>query len=263
MAVVAISDSILSDIADAIRSKNGTSNTYKPSQMPDAIEAISGGGITPTGTIEITQNGIVDVTNYASADVDVPSETPTLGTKTITQNGTYDAEDDSLDGYSEVTVNVSGGITPTGTKQISITQNGTTTEDVTNYANAEITVNVPSSSSGIRMKTFTFTAGGGTSNTVSVDIDTSKVLFVHFYDPSAVYTTANTTYEGFRMGPALTKLSAVLNSGWTLWRTNSAGTTTGYYSYGSASFGTGTITVYANPQLTSGNSIQLDVFYTD
>lgn len=35
-----------------------------------------------------------------------------------------------------------GGITPTGTKQISITENGTTTEDVTNYANAEITVNV-------------------------------------------------------------------------------------------------------------------------
>lgn len=34
------------------------------------------------------------------------------------------------------------GGTPTGTKQISITQNGTTTEDVTNYANAEITVNV-------------------------------------------------------------------------------------------------------------------------
>lgn len=34
------------------------------------------------------------------------------------------------------------GITPTGTKSISITQNGTTTEDVTNYANAEITVDV-------------------------------------------------------------------------------------------------------------------------
>lgn len=36
------------------------------------------------------------------------------------------------------------GVTPAGTKQISITANGTTTEDVTNYANAEIAVNVPS-----------------------------------------------------------------------------------------------------------------------
>lgn len=33
----------------------------------------------------------------------------TLITKTITENGTYDAEDDSADGYSSVTVNVSGG----------------------------------------------------------------------------------------------------------------------------------------------------------
>ena len=40
---------------------------------------------------------------------------------------------------------VSGGVTPTGTKQINIASNGTVTEDVTNYANAEITVNVPNS----------------------------------------------------------------------------------------------------------------------
>lgn len=32
--------------------------------------------------------------------------TPTLITKTITENGTYSAEDDSADGYSEVTVDV-------------------------------------------------------------------------------------------------------------------------------------------------------------
>lgn len=36
-----------------------------------------------------------------------------------------------------------GGVTPTGTKQISVLQNGVISEDVTNYASAEITANVP------------------------------------------------------------------------------------------------------------------------
>lgn len=35
-----------------------------------------------------------------------------------------------------------GGSQPSGTKEISITENGTTTEDVKAYASAEITVNV-------------------------------------------------------------------------------------------------------------------------
>lgn len=69
--------------------------------------------------------------------------TAVLGEKTITANGTYNASSDSLDGYSSVVVNVPTGTTPTGTKTISITSNGTTTEDVTNYASAEIAVNVP------------------------------------------------------------------------------------------------------------------------
>lgn len=35
-----------------------------------------------------------------------------------------------------------GGITPTGTKEINITENGTVTEDVTNYASANIVTNI-------------------------------------------------------------------------------------------------------------------------
>lgn len=45
-------------------------------------------------------------------------------------------------GFVSAVQNIPTGITPTGTKQISITQNGTTTEDVAAYANAEITVDV-------------------------------------------------------------------------------------------------------------------------
>lgn len=45
----------------------------------------------------------------------------TLGTKTITQNGTYSASSDSLDGFSSVTVNCSGGTPSLQTKSVSYT----------------------------------------------------------------------------------------------------------------------------------------------
>ena len=62
--------------------------------------------IIPSGEIEFTQNGTYDVTDKASAKVNVPEKQ--LGTKIITKNGTYKASDDDLDGYSEVEVETSG-----------------------------------------------------------------------------------------------------------------------------------------------------------
>lgn len=63
------------------------------------------------------------------------------GTKTLETSGKY-CEGDITVSYTKP----SGGNTPSGTKQITITANGTITEDVTNYASAAITVDVPSQS---------------------------------------------------------------------------------------------------------------------
>ena len=70
------------------------------------VNAIPDEYIIPSGEINISQNGTYDVTDKASAKVNVPEKQ--LGTKTITKNGTYKASDDDLDGYSEVEVETSG-----------------------------------------------------------------------------------------------------------------------------------------------------------
>ena len=63
-----------------------------------------GGGITPSGSITITENGTHDVTEYAEAVVDVPSVEPT-GKITITENGNYNVSD-----YAEAHVNIPVGV---------------------------------------------------------------------------------------------------------------------------------------------------------
>lgn len=50
-----------------------------------------------------------------------------------------------IDGYADLVDAISQGSTPTGTKQISVTSNGTQTENVSGYASAQLNVAVPNS----------------------------------------------------------------------------------------------------------------------
>lgn len=182
MPKVLLNASTLSSIANAIRTKLGVATLYKPGQMDDAIASISSGGVTPTGTKNITANGTnIDVASYAYADVAVPNSYDAGDEGKVVSNGTLvNQSSDSVTTngivdttlINSLTVNVpASGITPTGTKQITINSNGTTTEDVTSYANAEITVAVPTSQAVGPQ----FTLIGQSTHTLTAYTDTSTV----------------------------------------------------------------------------------------
>lgn len=99
--------------------------------------------------VEFTTNGekapSEGYDGFGAITVAVPG--PTLGTKTITTNNTYYALDDSLDGYSSVVVNVSGGANlETG---VTFTTNGLKNPSYGYDGFGPVTVAVPSSGGNI------------------------------------------------------------------------------------------------------------------
>lgn len=97
--------------------------------------------VVPKNNKYIYQNGRnIDVTEYASVTVSVPVVDATLTEKTIKANGTYKASTYNADGFSKVVVDVSGDVPEYQNK--TVTENGTYTADEGFDAMDSVTVNV-------------------------------------------------------------------------------------------------------------------------
>ena len=111
---------------------------------------------------------------------------------TVTQNGTVDT---TTNNSVEVAVPA-----PSGTKQISITQNGTTTENVADYASAEISVNVSGGGStpGVAYEKHDvdFTLAASTSYDTILNQYVDEAAFWAIYPTDADNTNTNTIATG-------------------------------------------------------------------
>lgn len=80
------------DLKTSINAKNAPNNQITNETIDgyaSFVDLIPQGGITPTGTINITQGGVYDVTNYASANVDIPIGPNELISEVYTWDNTY------------------------------------------------------------------------------------------------------------------------------------------------------------------------------
>ena len=178
-----ISDQYLTDIADAIRSKNGSSDTYTPPQMATAINNLDTGGGGGASNY-VTGTFTVGDSSGKTESVNIPytgSGYPLAGIIHV-EGGVYNnTETGQADWYSSLQRYAVGffsfvkSITTTEPTYTSGTQNSATVTDI--YKNSASTATTYSRSSSMNASFFNeVIPSGGSSGTMCVRLSSSTTL---------------------------------------------------------------------------------------
>lgn len=129
------------------------------------VEPIPDEYVKPEGTLEIYENGEFDVKNYEKTNVFV-EHFISVRTLEVSENGTYNALDENIDGYNIVKVSVPDTSTQPILQEKTATENGEVTPDEGYDGLSKVIVNVPSTgSNGLQWK-----------------CDNMKTLYYEFYN---------------------------------------------------------------------------------
>lgn len=165
-------------ICDKVRSKTGGTALLKSGDIPSELDKLVEGEV-DLGTKTITENGSYlasedGLSGYSSVEVDIPS-VANLGSKVITENGSYSAATDGLDGYSDVEVNIpeSGGTDVSGVTatEADVLEGAVFVDSQGEEKTGTIPVNgaVGATIDGIEVKSVEIPAGYTTGGTVALD----------------------------------------------------------------------------------------------
>ena len=260
MSNVLIDKTKIDNLANAISVKSGESVPMTLTEMTQAVDGIDtsggGGGITPTGNIDITQAGVTDVTNYATATVPQGEVYVSCGHGFFTSSGvrkwqyTPNAQvylDDSLgaegfitDGYYEDGEQQIFNAVPSGTTVTPTTS--TQTIGGANYMmEGAVTVSAMPSGSVTAPSTIT-----GTSATVSTGTNTLTLS-------KTVSVTPNVTTSGYVSSGTAGNSNVSLTASVTTKGATTYTPTTTNQTISSGTYLTGTQTISGDANLVAGN----------